>query len=404
MIREAYLIDAVRTPRGRQSRPKKNFFGELSNVHPASLGAILVNALLERNPKLPPEKVEDLIYSTTTVCKEQATDIARNIVLASNLPVTTSGVSLNRYCSGALQANAFANASIRVGDYDVVMAGGGEHMNMCKINDDMDYAHLPFPMEMMQKYPLGSQGQAAEVIAEKYKLTQKEIDEFSLASQKKADKATKAGKFKNEIIPVHYKDAEGKDQVLDWDSNIKADTTMDVFATLPRPFKPDGLIHAAAASGIVDGSAIALWASEDTVKQLGLKPRARVMSNANWGVNPREMLDGVIPGTELAIKRAGLKISDIDRFEINEAFACVPVAWMNTLKIPKEKINVNGGAIAMGHPLGCTGGILLATLINELERENLKYGLITLCAALGQSGTMVIERLDGGSPLADKKK
>lgn len=404
MIREAYLIDAVRTPRGRLSRPKKNFFGELSNIHPASLGAMLVNGLLERNPNVPPEKVEDVIYSTTLVMKEQATDIARNIVLASNLPVTTSGVHINRYCSGALQANQFASASIKIGDYDIVMAGGGEHMNMCAIPTEQDKEHSPYPPEMLKKYKLNSQGVAAERIAAKYKLNQNEINEFSAASQKKADIATRAGKFKNEIIPIKYKDSDGTEKVLDWDSSIKADTTAETINQLPRIFKEGGLIHAAASSGICDGCSLALWASEDQVKELGLKPRARILSTANYGVDPGEMLDGVIPGTELALKRAGLKLSDIDRFEINEAFASVPLAWMKTLKIPGEKVNVNGGAIAMGHPLGATGGILVATVLNELERENLRYGLITLCAAQGQSGTMIIERLKGGSPLADKKR
>ncbi len=393
-MREAYLIDAVRTPRGRQSKPKKNFVGELADIHPVTLGALLVDALLERNSSVPAEKVEDVIYSTTTVVKEQATDIARNIVLASSLPATTSGVHLNRYCSGALQASAFASASIRCNDYDIVMAGGGEHMNKCPINADMDFQHMPFTAEMMSKYPLGSQGQAAELVAEKYSITQEEIDEFSLQSQLKAHAATEAGKFKEEIIPVAYKDQEGNEQILDKDSNIKPDSTIEKFAKLPRPFKPGGVIHAAAASGICDGSALALWAAEEHCKEYGLKPRARILSNANWGVDPKIMLDGVIPGTELALKRAGLTLDDIDRFEINEALAPVPIAWMKTLGVPAEKVNVNGGAIAMGHPLGCTGGILLATMINELERENLRYGLITLCAALGMSGTMIIERLD----------
>lgn len=393
MIREAYLIDAVRTPRGRQSKPKKNFIGELANIHPVTLGAILVNALLERNPTLPPELVEDLIYSTATNCYEQATDIARNIVLSSKLPPTTSGVMLNRYCSGALQANAFASASIRVGDYDVVMAGGGEHMNKCPINSDIDFKRPPFTPEMVKKYPLNTQGQAAEIIAEKYKLTQEEIDEFAVWSNQKAWAATRAGKFKNEIIPIPYKDAQGNEQLLTEDTHIKPDTTMEAMKSLPRPFKPGGKIHAGNSSGICDGAALALWASEDVCKKYNLKPRARVVSNANYGVMPNEMLDGVIPGTRLALKRAGLTIDDIDRFEINEAFACVPVAWMKTLGIPREKVNVNGGAVAMGHPLGSTGGILLATMINELERENLRYGLITLCAALGMSGTMIIERI-----------
>jgi len=392
-MQECYLIDAVRTARGRQSRPKKGLTGELAAFHPVALGAILVNALLEKNPGLPAEKIEDIIYSTVTVKNEQSSNIARYIALTSNLPQTVSGISINRFCSGALQANAFANASVRIGDYDAVLAGGGEHMNKCKIASDYDPDHLPYPPEMLQKYPIGSQGEAAEIIAEKYNISQEEINEFSVNSQLKAHAATLAGKFKNEIIPITFKDENGIEQVLDRDANIKPDTTAEKINGLPRPFKPGGVIHAAAASGICDGSAMALWTSESFVKEFGLKPRARVLSNANFGVDPKEMLDGVIPGTELALKRAGLKLEEIDRFEINEAFATVPLAWMKTLGLPEDKVNVNGGAIALGHPLGSTGGILLATMINELERENLQYGLITLCAAFGMAGTMIIERM-----------
>ncbi|MDL2268675.1 thiolase family protein [Desulfosarcina sp. OttesenSCG-928-A07] len=393
-MRECFLIDAIRTPRGRLSRPKKNFVGELANVHPTTLGAILADAIVDRNPGLPSEKIEDLIYATTIAVKEQAQDIARWIVLASKLPVTVSGVHLNRFCSGALQANAFANASIRVGDYDAVLAGGGEHMNRVPMGSDRnDPDRLPITPEIRKKYCIVPQGVSAELIAEKYNISQDEINAFSVDSQKKAHAATEAGKFKNEIIPIPYMDAHGEQKVLDRDTHINPETTIEKVNALPRPFKENGLIHAAASSGICDGASMALWVSEDIARRYNLKPRARVVSVANWGVDPKEMLDGVIPGTQLALKRAGLKLDQIDRFEINEAFASVPLAWMKTLNVSKEKVNVNGGAIAMGHPLGSTGGILLATLINELERENLRYGLITLCAAQGMSGTMIIERI-----------
>lgn len=394
LMRECYLIDAIRTPRGRLSRPKKGFWGELANVHPTTLGATLVNAILERNPNLPAEKVEDLIYATTIAIKEQAQDIARWIVLASKLPSTTSGIHLNRFCSGSLQASAFASASIRVGDYEAVLAGGGEHMNIVPLGSDRnDPDHLPITPEIRKKYNIVPQGVSAEIIAVKYGIGQDEINEFSVKSQQKAYAATEAGKFKNEIIPIPYTDPNGNSKILDRDTHIKPETTAEKINALPRPFKENGLIHAAASSGICDGASLALWVSEEMVKKYDLKPRARIVSNANWGVDPEEMLDGVIPGTRLALKRAGLTLDQIDRFEINEAFASVPLAWMKTLGVPKEKVNVNGGAIAMGHPLGATGGILLATMINELERENLRYGLITLCAAQGMSGTMIIERL-----------
>ncbi|RJR40600.1 MAG: thiolase family protein [Desulfobacteraceae bacterium] len=393
-MRECYLIDAVRIARGRQSRPKKGFVGELANIHPVTLGATLANAILERNPNLPPEKIEDLIYATTIAVKEQASNIARWIVLASRLPHTVSGVHINRYCSGGLQASAFANASIKVGDYDVALAGGGEHMNMVPMGSDRDDPdRLPITAEIRNKYNIVPQGVSAEIIAVKYGIRQEEIDEFSVSSHQKAHAATEAGKFRNEIIPVPYTDPDGNERILDRDTNIKADTTVEKIKTLPRPFKENGLIHAAASSGICDGASMALWVSEDIAGRCNLKPRARILSYANWGVDPEEMLDGVIPGTRLALKRAGLTLDQIDRYEINEAFASVPLAWMKTLHIPDEKVNVNGGAIAMGHPLGSTGGVLVATMINELERENLRYGLITLCAAQGMSGTMIIERL-----------
>lgn len=393
-MREAYLVDAVRTPRGRMSRPKKNFVGEFANVHPATLGAILVDALLERNPSIPPEKVEDLFYSTVIAENEQAANMGRTVVLASKkLPATTSGITMNRACSGALQATAFASASIRVGDYDLLMAGGGEHMNMCPIGGSMNYEHLPFSQAVFDNYNMCSQGESAEMICEKYNVNQQEIDDFSARSHKLAHAATEAGKFKNEIIPVPYKDQDGNDQVLDWDSNIRPGTTAEKITTLPRPFKPNGFIHAAAASAIVDGCSQAIWASGDACKEYGLKPRAKILASTNAGVKPDIMLDGPIPGTELALKRAGLTVDDIELFEINEAFASVPIAWMKTLGIPLEKVNINGGAIAMGHPLGATGGILIATLINEMERQDLTIGLITMCAAYGQSGTMIFERV-----------
>ena len=393
-MRNAYLIDCVRTPRGRMSRPKKNIVGEFHNVHPALLGSILVDALLDRNPNVPPEKVEDVIYSVVAQIYEQGANMGRTVVMASKLPPSSSGITINRACSGAMQSNAFANASVRIGDYDIVMAGGGEHMNKCNlIGGAIDYERMPWPAEVFDKYNLVTQGQAAEMVCEKYNLTQQEIDEFSVRSQKLAHAATEAGKFKNEMVPVPYVDPDGNNQVLDRDSNIKPDTTVEKITALSRPFKENGLIHAAASSGIVDGASMAIWAAEEMCEKYDLKPRARILSSVNYGVLPDIMLDGVIPGTKIALERAGLSASDIDLFEINEAFASVPVAWMKECDIPLEKVNVNGGAIALGHPLGATGGMLLATLVNELERQDKKYGLITMCAAYGQSGTMIIERM-----------
>jgi acetyl-CoA acetyltransferase family protein len=393
-MRECYLIDAIRSPRGRLSRPKKGIVGELANIHPTTLAATLVDAMIDRHQSLPVEKIEDLIFAVNATVNEQAVNIARWVVLDSKLPVTVSGVQINRACAGSLQACAFANASIKVGDYDVAMAGGVEHMNKVPIGSDRsDPEHLPITPNIHAKYKIVPQGMSAEIIAEKYDINQDEINEYSVKSQKKAHAAMEAGKFKNEIIPIPYTDQEGDAKILDRDTNIKANTTVEKINSLPRPFKENGLIHPAASSGICDAASLSLWASAETAKECGMKPRAKMVSYANSAVTPTEMLDGVIPGTKLALKRAGLSLEQIDRFEINEAFASVPLAWMKTLNIPEEKVNVNGGAIALGHPLGATGVILLSTMINELEREDLRYGLITVCAAQGLSGTMVIERL-----------
>jgi acetyl-CoA acyltransferase len=375
------------------SRPKKNLIGELANIHPVTLSAILVDALLERNASIPPKNIEDLVFACANPMNEQGANFGRMVVLASSLPSTSSGIQINRACSGAMQAMAFANASIKVGDYDIMMAGGCEHMNKLPISGSMDPEHIPFTPEMFAKYKIGSQGEAAELVCEKYKLNQQEIDEFSVRSHQLAFAATQAGKFKNEIIPIAYKDQNGEEKILETDTNIMPDTSIEKMQKLPRPFKQDGMIHAGSSSAIVDGAGMALLASEESCKVFNLKPWARILASTNWGVNPDIMLDGVIPGTQLALKRAGLTIEDIDLFEINEAFACVPIAWMKTLGIPLEKVNINGGAIAMGHPLGGTGAILTATLLNEMERRGLKYGLITMCAAYGQAGTLIFENL-----------
>jgi acetyl-CoA acyltransferase len=227
-MREAYVVDAVRTPRGRRSVPKKDFVGEFANTHPALLGAALADALLERNPSMPPEMVEDLFYGVVIADKEQAANMGRTIVLMSDkLPITTSGITMNRACSSGMQAHAFANASIKVGDYDVLMAGGGEHMNMCPIDGDWDLEHMPFPAEMFEKHNVVMQGVSAEMIAEKYNISQEAIDEFGVRSHQLAHAATQAGKFKNEIIPITYKDRDGNEQVLDYDSNIRPETTLE---------------------------------------------------------------------------------------------------------------------------------------------------------------------------------
>ena len=377
---DAFIIDAVRTARGRRK-------GSLSETHPIDLLVAPLRAVVERND-VDPARVEDVIVGCVTETGEQGSNLARSTVLAAGWPVEVPGVTLNRFCSSGQQAVNFAAMAVKSGAQDLVLAGGVENMTRVPMGADMG----ALPMSLMEKYNLVPQGLSAEMIAEQWKFTRQQIDEFSLASQQKAWNAIQEGRFKKSIVPIEVTH-NGERKRFDTDEHVRPQSTLEGLMALNPSFKPDGVITAGNSSGIVDGAAAVLVASERAVKDLKLKPRARVVEQVIVGSEPVIMLTGPIPATQKALQRAGLKPNDIDLFEINEAFAPVPLVTMREVGIDPEKVNVNGGAIALGHPLGATGAMLIGTLIDELERRDQRYGLATMCIGIGMGIATIIERV-----------
>lgn len=378
----AYIVDAVRTPRGKRN-------GSLSLVHPIDLAATPLKAVVERS-KVNPLDVDDVIYGCVSQRGEQDNVIAREAALAAGLPEEVPGVTVNRFCGSGLSACNWAAQSVMAGMQDLVIAGGVEHMTRVPMN-------IEFKMvgsKLDERYPnLIPQGLSAEMIAEKYHLGRLELDRFAVASQQKAARAWEENRFARSIIPVAAKTADGQSFVFAKDEHMRPSTTVEALANLKTSFKENGVIHAGNSSGIVDGAAAVVFASEQKCKELDLKPRGRVVATAIVGSDPIIMLLGPIPAARKALKRAKLALSDIDLFEVNEAFAPVPLAFAKELEVPLEKINPNGGAIALGHPLGATGAMLLGTALDELEREHKRYAMITLCIGLGMGVATIIERL-----------
>jgi acetyl-CoA acetyltransferase family protein len=377
---EAFIVDAVRTARGRRK-------GSLSETHPIDLLVAPLKAVVERND-VDPGRVEDVIVGCVTETGEQGSNLARSTVLAAGWPVEVPGVTLNRFCSSGQQAVNFAAMAVKSGAQDLVLAGGVENMTRVPMGSDMG----ALPMSLMEKFDLVPQGLSAEMIVERWKFSRQELDEFSLASQQKAWKAIQEGRFKKSIVPIEVMH-NGERKTFDTDEHVRPQSTLEGLMALTPSFKPDGVITAGNSSGIVDGAAAVLVASERAVKELNLKPRARVVAQVIVGSEPVIMLTGPIPATQKALQRAGLTADDIDLYEINEAFAPVPLVTMKEVGIDPDKVNVNGGAIAMGHPLGATGAMLIGTLIDELERREQRYGLATMCIGIGMGIATIIERV-----------
>lgn len=377
----AYIIDAIRTPRGKRK-------GSLSDIHPVDLATIPLKAVIERN-KVPSEFVEDVILGCVSQRGEQDSVIARKAVLAAGLPESVSGATVNRFCGSGLTACNFAAQSVMSGMQHVVIAGGIEHMTRVPMEIDF-YNGVS---QLNARYPhLVSQGESAERIAERYGYDRKRLDEFAERSQKLAAAAWDAGHFAKSIVPVDFTNAEGKKIALTKDEHPRPGTTAETLAMLKPVFRANGVIHAGNSSGIVDGAAAVLIASESAAARHGLKPRARVIATAEIGSEPVIMLLGPVPAIQKAARVAGINVSDIDLFEINEAFAPVPLAVAEDLKIPLEKVNVNGGAIALGHPLGATGAMLLGTILDEMERRDVRYGCVSLCIGAGMGVAMILDR------------
>jgi acetyl-CoA acyltransferase len=376
---EAYIIDACRTARGRRK-------GSLSETHPIDLLTAPLKAVVERND-IDPAQVEDVVIGCVTETGEQGANLARSTVLAAGWPVEVPGVTLNRFCSSGQQAVNFAAMAVKSGAQDLVVAGGVENMTRVPMGADMG----PLPASLMEKYNLVPQGLSAEMVAEKWGFSRQQLDEFSLGSQQKAWRAIQEGRFKKSIVAITVTH-NGERKVFDTDEHPRPQSTLEGLMALNPSFKPDGMITAGNSSGIVDGAAAVLVASEQKVKDLKLKPRARVVAQAIVGSEPVIMLTGPIPATQKALQKAGMKIENIDLIEINEAFAPVPLVTMLETGMDPDKVNVNGGAIALGHPLGATGAMLIGTLIDELERQNKRYGLSTMCIGIGMGIATIIER------------
>ncbi len=382
-MREAYILEAVRTPRARRK-------GKFSSIHAVDLLTFPLNALRDR-VKFDPATVEDVIIGCVTQTGEQGWCVARSSVLAAGWPISVPATTVNRLCGSGQQATNFGALGVQSGQYELVVSGGLEHMTRCPMFSDCGGEESPMIKAI---YPdLVPQGLAAEILTKEFKLTRTQLDEYAAGSQAKAAAAQVKGKFKRSVIPVKYRSETGAEEVLDQDDNIRADTTAAKLGGLKPVFREDGAITAGNASAIVDGAAAILLASEKKAKELGRTPRARIVSTASIGSPPKIMLTGPIEASRIALKRAGLKVSDIDLWEINEAFAPVPLVTIQELQIDPSKVNVNGGGISLGHPLGATGAMLIGTAIDELETEKKRYAVVTMCIGLGMGIATVIERV-----------
>ena len=388
----AVIVDAVRTPGGKRN-------GKLRGWHAVDLAAEPLKALVERNG-LDPAVVDDVVMGCVMQVGEQALNIGRNAALAAGFPESVPATTLDRQCGSSQQAIHFAAQGVMAGAYDVVIAAGIEHMTHTPMGSSVvrDLG-FPFGPQVMNRYAerggLVSQGISAEMIADQWNLSREELDSFGAASQQRAATAAAEHRFEREIVQVGVKDDEGKttDEVLAADEGIRPDTTAEVLANLKPAFKPDGKVTAGNSSQITDGAAAVLIMSEEKAAALGLTPRARFHAFALAGVDPVTMLTGPIPATKAVLERAKLTMDDIDLVEINEAFASVVLAWEKELHPDMARVNVNGGAIALGHPLGASGAKLMATLVNELERTGGRWGLETMCEGGGMANATVIERL-----------
>jgi acetyl-CoA acyltransferase len=388
----AVIVDAVRTPGGKRN-------GKLKNWHAVDLASEALLAIQKRND-LDPSIVDDVITGCVMQVGEQSLNIGRSAVLASGWPESVPATTIDRQCGSSQQALHFAAQGVMSGAYDVVVASGVEGMTRTPMGSSVvrDLG-FPFGPRVMKRYePVGglkNQGIGAEMIADQWGISREDLDAFSAQSHQRAARATAEGRFENEIVKVRIRDDEGND-TDEWfsaDEGIRPDSTVESLSNLKPAFKEDGKVTAGNSSQITDGASAVLIMSEERAAQLGYTPRARFHSFALAGVDPVTMLTGPIPATTKVLQRAGLTLDDIDLVEINEAFASVVLAWQKEHHADLSKVNVNGGAIALGHPLGASGAKLCATLLNELERTGGRYGLLTMCEGGGLANATIIERL-----------
>jgi acetyl-CoA acyltransferase len=385
-MREAVIVEAVRTPIGRRN-------GKLKDIHPVVLGSLVLQEIIKRSG-IAPEQVEDVVFGCVTQVGEQSLNIARSAWLTAGFPVTTPGTTVDRQCGSSQQAIHFAANLIQSGVCDITIAGGVESMSRVPMGSNAVSPGTPFPPELMELYDLVPQGISAELIARKYGISRQQMDEFGVRSHQLAQQATEQGRFKSQLLPIEVSlNGNGQHDLFTKDEGIRPTASYAATAALQPAFNPEHSITAGNSSQISNGAAAVLLMSLEKAKQLGLKPRARIRAQAVVGTDPVLMLEGPIPGTAAVLKRAGLDLKSIDLFEVNEAFASVVLAWQKETGADMDKTNVNGGAIAVGHPLGASGAILMNRLLYELERRDLRYGLETMCCGGGLGTATIIDRV-----------
>ena len=384
----AVIVDAVRTPLGKSN-------GALRDWHPVDLAAETLTALVDRNG-LDPVLVDDVIMGCVSQVGEQTYNVGRNAVLGAGWPDSVPGVTLDRQCGSSQQAAHFAAQGVMAGVYDVVVASGVESMTRVPMGISFSQGPgKPFGDKMRARYhdSLVPQGISAEIIAERWRISRQELDQIGYDSHMRAARATDEGRFDDQIIPIRVQ-ANGDTATVTRDQGIRPTTTLEALAALKPAFQEDGKVTAGNSSQITDGAASLLITSEAKAKELGLRPRARFVSFSVVGTDPVSMLTGPIPATEQALAKAELGLDDIGLFEVNEAFASVIAAWLQETGVDWDKVNVNGGAIALGHPLGASGGRLMTTLVHEMERTGTRYGLQTMCEGGGTANATIIEVIE----------
>jgi 3-oxoadipyl-CoA thiolase len=399
-VNEAYVIDALRTPVGR-------YGGVLANARPDDLAAQVVSAAVDRSD-LPTSDIADVYMGCTNQAGEDNRNVARMAALLAGLPVEVPGVTVNRLCASGLDAINQASRALRIGDGDLFLAGGVESMSRAPLA--MPKPDRSFPRgnqtvydttlgwrfinpRMQELYSTESMGETAENVAERYGVSREDQDLFALESHRRAVAAAEAGRFDEELVPVPAPQPKGDPVIVHADEGPRADTSLEKLARLRPAFRENGSVTAGNSSTLNDGAACVVLASEERATSLGREPLARIVSTGVAGVDPAYMGVGPVPATRIALQRAGLGVEDIDLVELNEAFAAQVLASIRELGIPHEKVNVNGGAIALGHPLGCSGAKILTTLIWELRRRGARYGLATMCIGVGQGAATIVENL-----------
>lgn len=398
-MQDVFVIDAVRTPVGK-------YGGALANVRPDDLAALVIKKVIERNPNVDVTRIEEVVFGAANQAGEDNRDVARMALLLAGLPVEIGGVTVNRLCASGLQSIMDATRALRVGEGEIYLAGGVESMTRAPFV--MAKADSAFPRkqeiydttigwrftnsQLASTYYPYSMGETAENVAEKYNIGREAQDMFALRSQEKYDAAHKQNKFANELVEVHVPSSKGEATVFNKDEFPRL-SSLEKLATLKPAFKKNGTVTAGNSSGINDGAACLILASEAAVKSMNLKPIARVVASAAAGVDPAYMGIGPVPASTKVLRRAGLKMSDIGLVELNEAFASQSIACIRDLQLDENSVNVNGGAIAIGHPLGCSGARISTTLLHEMQRSKTRYGLATMCVGVGQGAAVIYERV-----------